>query len=88
MLADLQIDKVFDHIFISSEMGCEKRYRNFSEGGESNWKNPSEILHLGDSHSRDFLGARKAGWSALLYGKPRLENEQIIHFSELLQRLP
>jgi FMN phosphatase YigB (HAD superfamily) len=45
-------------------------------------------MHLGDSHSRDFAGAKSAGWSALLYGKPVIEKEQIVSFPELLEYLP
>ena len=89
VLADLQIDQAFDHLFISSEMGCEKPDMEiFRKVEVATDKKPAEILHLGDSHSRDFLGARHAGWSALLYGEPRLEEDQIRSFSELLGRLP
>ena len=31
-----------------------------------------EILHLGDSYSRDLRG-KNNGWSALLFGKPKIE---------------
>ena len=89
VLADLKIDQAFDHLFISSEMGCEKpELEIFRKVEQTMNRKPNEILHLGDSHSRDFLGARKAGWSALLYGEPKLENEQISCFSELLDYLP
>jgi len=89
VLADLRIDQAFDHLFISSEMGCEKpELEIFRKVEQTMDRKPNEILHLGDSHSRDFLGARKAGWSALLYGEPKLENEQISCFSELLDYLP
>ena len=47
-----------------------------------------EILHLGDSYSRDFEGAKGAGWSALLFGKPKIEKDQILDFQELLAILP
>ena len=89
VLADLKIDQAFDHLFISSEMGCEKpELEIFRKVEQTMDRKPNEILHLGDSHSRDFLGARNAGWSALLYGEPKLENEQISCFSELLDYLP
>ena len=89
VLADLKIDQAFDHLFISSEMGCEKpELEIFRKDEQTMNRKPNEILHLGDSHSRDFIGARKAGWSALLYGEPKLENEQISCFSELLNYLP
>ena len=89
VLNDLKIDQAFDHLFISNEMGCEKpELEIFRKVEQTMDRKPNEILHLGDSHSRDFLGARKAGWSALLYGEPKLENEQISCFSELLNYLP
>jgi putative hydrolase of the HAD superfamily len=89
VLKDLKIDQAFDHLFISNEMGCEKpELEIFRKVEQTMDRKPNEILHLGDSHSRDFLGARKAGWSALLYGEPKLENEQISCFSELLNYLP
>ena len=89
VLADLKIDQAFDHLFISSEMGCEKpELEIFRKVEQAMDRKSNEILHLGDSHSRDFLGARKAGWPALLYGEPKLENEQISCFSELLNYLP
>ena len=89
VLADLKIDQAFDHLFISSEMGCEKpELEIFRKVEQTMDRKPNEILHLGDSHSRDFLGARNAGWSALLYGEPKLENEQISCFPELLNYLP
>ncbi|MEK9773083.1 MAG: HAD-IA family hydrolase [Opitutae bacterium] len=89
VLADLKVDQVFHHLFISSEMGCEKPdLEIFRQVEASTGKLPEEILHLGDSHARDFEGARKAGWSALLFGKPKLETDQISCFPELLHRLP
>jgi REG-2-like HAD superfamily hydrolase len=89
VLSDLAIDQSFDHLFISSEMGCEKPEPEiFRKVEETMGRLPAEILHLGDSHSRDFLGARNAGWNALLFGQPKLEDDQITCFSELLDHLP
>ena len=52
VLADLQIDQVFHHLFISSEMGCEKPDPEIFRKVETvTGKKPAEILHLGDSHS-------------------------------------
>ena len=89
VLDDLGVSPLFDEIFISSELGCEKPDLEIFRSVERTMrKSPDEILHLGDSHSRDFEGARKAGWSALLYGSPRLEEAQIQAFPELLELLP
>jgi putative hydrolase of the HAD superfamily len=89
VLRDLRIDALFEKIFISSEMGVEKPdlkifrsvEKEFDEGSPS-------FLHIGDSHSRDFKGARQAGWDALLFGKPVIEERQITTFPELLELLP
>lgn len=89
VLDDLEVSPLFDEIFISSELGCEKPDPEIFRSVERTMrKTPDQILHLGDSHSRDFEGARAAGWSALLFGSPRLEEQQIESFSELLGHLP
>jgi putative hydrolase of the HAD superfamily len=89
VLKDLAIDSLFEKIFISSEMGIEKPDPAiFREVEKSFGKEPSRFLHVGDSHSRDFEGARKAGWDALLFGKPIIEERQITTFPELLALLP
>ena len=89
VLADLEIDRIFDEIFISSELGVEKPDLEIFRKVERRFnKIPSHFLHLGDSHSRDFLGAKKAGWSALLFGRPVIEQDQITSFKELLEILP
>ena len=89
VLNDLAIDSLFEKIFISSEIGIEKPETGiFREVEKAFGKEPSRFLHIGDSHSRDFEGARKAGWEALLFGKPIIEERQITSFPELLGLLP
>ena len=89
VLEDLGIDSLFEKIFISSEMGIEKPELGiFREVEKWFGEKPSSFLHLGDSHSRDFEGARQAGWDALLFGKPIIEERQITTFHELLALLP
>lgn len=89
VLKDLSIDSLFEKIFISSEIGIEKPDLGiFREVEKAFGKEPSQFLHLGDSHSRDFEGARQAGWNALLFGKPIIEERQITSFPELLEILP
>jgi len=89
VIQDLGIEDLFDELFISAEIGYEKpQLEIFRHVEENLQKKPAEILHLGDSYSRDFEGAQKAGWSALLFGKPKLEKNQILCFSELLEWLP
>mgnify|MGYP006088755653 FL=1 len=89
VLNDHKIASLFDEIFISSELGVEKPDPAIFRAVEKTMSEiPSAFLHLGDSHSRDFEGAQKAGWSALLYGNPIIEESQITTFSELLDHLP
>ena len=89
VLNDHNIASLFDEIFISSELGVEKPDPAIFRAVEQTMsENPSAFLHLGDSHSRDFEGAQKAGWSALLYGHPMIEKLQIKTFPELLDHLP
>jgi putative hydrolase of the HAD superfamily len=89
VLNDHKITPLFDELFISSEMGVEKPDPAIFRTVEKTMKEvPSSFLHLGDSYSRDFEGARNAGWSALLYGKPIIESSQICSFPELLDHLP
>ena len=80
---------LFEELFISAELGVEKPDPAIFKAVEKSMgESPSSFLHLGDSHSRDFEGARAAGWSALLYGMPIIESSQITSFPELLDRLP
>jgi len=89
VLKDLAIDFLFEEIFISSEMGVEKpKAEIFRKVEKSFGKEPSSFLHIGDSYSRDYQGAKQAGWDALLFGKPIIEERQITAFAELLERLP
>jgi REG-2-like HAD superfamily hydrolase len=89
VLNDHEITPLFEALFISSEIGVEKPDPAIFRAVEKTMKEePSSFLHLGDSYSRDFEGARNAGWSALLYGKPIIESSQISSFPELLDHLP
>jgi putative hydrolase of the HAD superfamily len=89
VISELGITSLFDQIFISAEIGYEKPEAGIFRHVEKCMQvSPKEILHIGDSHSRDFEGALAAGWSALLFGKPKIEDRQIISFPELLDFLP
>ena len=88
VIRDLGIIDLFEHLFISSELGCEKPDLEIFRAVEAKTQVSSDqILHLGDSHSRDFTGARNAGWSAILFGRPALEKDQIFNFPQLLDFL-
>ena len=68
MLKDLKVDHLFEHLFISSELGFEKPQIEIFRAVENTLQvAPEEIMHLGDSMS-DFIGAQKAGWNPVLFG--------------------
>ena len=68
-LRDLQVDHLFEHFFISSELGCEKPQREIFQAVEDTLRvKPDEIMHLGDSYFRDYLGSRESGWHPVLFG--------------------
>ena len=70
-------------------MGVEKPdLRIFRKVEEAFGKKPSDFLHLGDSYSRDFEGARQAGWDALLFGKHDKDKPQITAIPQLIEWLP
>jgi putative hydrolase of the HAD superfamily len=67
ILANLNITKYFDQIFISTELGVEKPsediYRKVASELDSD---STSFLHLGNSPSNDLKPALRAGWNALL----------------------
>ena len=88
VLRDLQVDHLFEHLFISSELGFEKPQREIFQAVEKTLQvNPQEIMHLGDSYSRDYFGAEESGWNPVLYGSDTQAKVQIEKFPELLNLL-
>ena len=62
VLKDLKVDHLFEHLFNSSELGFEKPQIEIFRAVENTLQvAPEEIMHLGDSMSRDFIGAEQAG---------------------------
>ena len=89
VLEDLKVGHLFEHLFISSELGYEKPQIEMFRAVEKKLQvPPNEIMHLGDSMSRDFTGAKKAGWRPILYGSRSKEINHIQEFPELLSLLP
>lgn len=89
VLKDLNIDHLFDHIFISAEIGYEKPEVQLFRNVEATLGVTSEkIMHLGDSYSRDYMGAKLVGWHPILYGKPSGKENHISSFTQLLDLLP
>lgn len=89
VLKDLKVDHLFEHLFISSELGFEKPQIEIFRAVENSLQvAPEEIMHLGDSMSRDFIGAQQAGWNPVLFGSKAKEINHIQRFPELLSLLP
>ena len=89
----LLFHEFFEKLFISSEIGFEKPSQEiFREVERVLGTSPKDMLHLGDSYSRDLQGALSAGWQASLYSKEKCELPQdvvrIERFQELLDLLP
>ena len=88
VLADLEVNHYFQEIFISSEIGYEKPHPRIFKFVEEKMELPPEhIIHLGDSYTRDFEGARNAEWSAILFGEYNSPTRSINCFPELLDIL-
>ncbi|HEY5910176.1 MAG TPA: HAD-IA family hydrolase, partial [Verrucomicrobiae bacterium] len=67
LLRALRLDRSFDVITISCEVGSPKpRAEIFCEAARALALPPATILHVGDSRESDFRGARAAGLQALL----------------------
>lgn len=93
ILNDLGATELFEQLFISSEIGHEKPSRKiFREVERVLRTSPDDMLHLGDSRSRDVDGALAAGWQAVLYSSVEVELPtgvaRIGSFPELLDLLP
>ncbi len=90
LLKELELDTWFDAIVISAEAGRAKPHPAiFQRAAEQLQTDPAAILHLGDSRTQDFEGARAAGFQALLLrrGQPRRGEDQISSLAEALSRL-
>lgn len=93
VVVETNFDHLFDHLFISSEIGHEKPDRAIFAHCEAELGlEPYQILHVGDSLQHDVAGAQAAGWLALRINPEALEppgrHESIKQLSELLRLLP
>jgi dihydrofolate synthase/folylpolyglutamate synthase len=67
LLRELQLDRYFDSIVISSETGAQKPDPKIFRAAAAQLNTtPEAILHIGDSASEDVAGARAAGLQAVL----------------------
>lgn len=66
LLHRLKLDRYFDAIFVSGEIGAPKPARKvFEQACLGLGSEPGKTLHVGDSRQMDWLGARQAGLQAL-----------------------
>lgn len=71
LLDDLGVAKYIDAIVTSGEVGCEKPDVRIFEEAKRQLGVPADgarLMHVGDSWSRDVLGARAAGFEAVYVG--------------------
>lgn len=69
ILAALQVDKLFDSVVVSAEVGAEKPNPVIFEAAlQDLGVRPSEVVHVGDDRRNDVWGARDAGIAAWLWG--------------------
>ena len=72
ILREKKIAQYFDKIFVSEEIGHQKpKLDIFRHVEESLYFRSNEILHIGDNIYEDYLGAKEAGWQAMLIGRKR-----------------
>ena len=93
VLRDLGVSDLFEELFISSEIGFEKPSPEIFKKVEFELGTTAkEMLHVGDSYSRDVQGALSAGWRTSLYSEKECklpdDVSRIERFRELLDLLP
>ncbi len=78
--ANLKLDKCFDEIFVSALVGYAKPdSRIFEKACDKGGVLPREALHIGDSITDDYYGAKNAGLDALF-----LDREGTCNIPEVL----
>jgi len=92
LLSRLGLAPFFDHVVVSALVGVSKPDRGiFDVAREAAGLSPDETLHVGDSPTDDYEGARQAGLSALLLDRAGVLPERadtIRSLAELASRLP
>jgi REG-2-like HAD superfamily hydrolase len=69
ILSALEVDKLFDAVVVSAEVGAEKPNPVIFEAALQNLAvRPWEVVHVGDDRRNDVWGARDAGITAWLWG--------------------
>ncbi len=92
VVSDFGYENLFEHLFISSEIGFEKPHAGiFKHAAKRLELEPSRMLHVGDSLKEDLIGARNAGFQAALLSQENVEvpsgTIRIAKLSELIPLL-
>lgn len=88
ILETLGISHRLDFVIASLEHGIEKPDKKIFQIAEQVGSfEPDEVLHVGDSYEDDVVGAKSAGWRALLLDRASPSKRQNGRISSLLELL-
>jgi dihydrofolate synthase / folylpolyglutamate synthase len=86
LLRALDMDHYFDAIIVSAEVGCHKPSAKVFETAAGQLGMPADaILHVGDSATEDFQGAREAGFAAILLRRGQSASKDAIPSLDFLE---
>jgi putative hydrolase of the HAD superfamily len=81
ILGHLGISKYFAHVFVSSEIGADKPDPEiFRPALKLMNLKPSEVLHVGDDHERDWKAASEAGLSIFRLDRQKNSLHDLLKF--------
>ncbi len=81
ILGHLGISKYFPHVFVSSEIGADKPDPEiFRRALKLMSLKPSEVLHVGDDHERDWKAASEAGLSIFRLDRQKNSLHDLLKF--------
>ena len=82
MVKSLDLSAYFDFITYSEESKCSKPEKRIFEDAirKSGFVNleANEVLHIGDDLDKDYWGARKMGWNALLISRDEVTKNRLL----------
>lgn len=88
LLKKLGLFSFFEHLFISSALGCAKPNPKFFKYILKQMDlRPSEVMHIGDDLEEDFEPAQKIGLLATLFGRKEPSSSPILIIRELKEVL-
>lgn len=83
MVESLDLSPYFDFITYSEESKCSKPEKGIFEDAirKSGLMNlaANEVLHIGDDLDKDYWGARKTGWNALLITRDEVTRSKLLN---------